>query len=48
MGIISLTQKLISYNTISRYSNLESIDFIQELMEQSDCDVERLQEHSKH
>ena len=41
MGIVSLTQKLISYNTISHYSNLEVIDFIQHSMEKVDCNVER-------
>ena len=43
MGIVSLTQKLISYNTISHYSNLEVIDFIQHSMEKVDCNVERIE-----
>ena len=43
MEIVNLTKKLIGYNTISSYSNLEIIDFIQHSMEQVGCNIERIE-----
>ena len=43
MEVVNLTQKLISYNTVSHYSNLEVMDLIQHLMEEMGCNVERIE-----
>ena len=47
MEVVNLTQKLISYNTVSHYSNLEVMDLIQHLMEEMGCNVERIEYKDK-
>ncbi len=43
MNATELTQDLIRYNTVSRNSNIEAVDFLESLMRKIGCEVERVE-----
>lgn len=43
MNATELTKELIRYNTISRNSNVEAVDFIEARMQEIGCEVERVE-----
>ena len=43
MDAKELTKTLIGYNTVSPLSNVEVMDFLTEILEAADCEVERVE-----
>lgn len=43
MNATDLTKDLIRYNTVSSNSNIEAVDFLEGLMREIDCEVERVE-----